>query len=142
MICLMKFVILIQMGWIQMTSCTGEENSENAEIVQIQEVDSSYITNSMEEKDNGGGAQLQLEFDGNRDFVTIEPSVEITEEPKENEAVDSEDIYRGMEAGRDTQYVGEEHDFSELYAKFCQSGDEDVQCNLTFVIMSLPGWGI
>ena len=125
-----------------MTSCTGEDNSENAETVQIQEVDSSYITNSMEEKDNGGGAQLQLEFDGNRDFVTIEPSVEITEEPKENEAVDSEDIYRGMEAGRDTQFVGEEHDFSELYAKFCRSGDEDVQCNLTFVIMSLPGWGI
>ena len=52
----MKFVILIQMGWIQMTSCTGEDNSENAETVQIQEVDSSYITNSME--DNGGGAQL------------------------------------------------------------------------------------
>ena len=68
--------------------------------------------------------------------------MEITEEPKGNEVVDSEDIYRGMEAGRDTQYVGEEHDFSELYAKFCQSGDEDVQCNLTFVIMSLPGWGI
>ena len=70
----------------------------------------------------------------------IEPSVEITEEPKENEAVDSEDIYGGMEAGRDTQYVGEEHDFSDFMPSSARV--EMKMCSVTFVLMSLPGWGI
>jgi len=118
---------------------TADEDSDIIEPVQTQNVNRF---NDINGTDNDGSS-VHNEFDadsGDGEFMMIEPSVEITEEPEEKETANDEDIYgEMMESGKDTQYVGEDHDFSELYAKFSPNGDEEVQCDLCTYVTSRMG---
>jgi len=118
---------------------TVEDDSDNVESVQIRNFDKCNILNGAENDDSVVQSEMDLDSGGG-DFMMIEPSIEITEEPGENETGNDEDIYGEMlESEKDTQYVGEDHDFSELYAKFSPTGDEEVQCDLCTYVTSRMG---
>lgn len=64
--------------------------------------------------------------------LMFEPAVQILEEDSgEFETTNDEDLAEEMEDGEAAQqYVGEDHDFSELYAQFNNNGETEVQCDL------------
>eukprot|EP00092_Neocalanus_flemingeri_P008177 GFUD01008817.1.p1 GENE.GFUD01008817.1~~GFUD01008817.1.p1 ORF type:complete len:1155 (+),score=254.55 GFUD01008817.1:150-3467(+) len=114
---------------------TVEDESVSVDPVQNRNFDISNNSDGAEHERSG--AQSEME-DG--EFMMIEPSVEITEEPGDNDTGNEEDIYGEMlESGKSTHYVGEDHDFSELYSKFSPTGDEEVQCDLCTYVTSRMG---
>ena len=66
----------------------------------------------------------------------LEPAVQILEEDRET---NEEDLAGGLETDGGSQYVGEDHDFSELFAKFNTNGEEEVQCDLCTYVTSRVG---
>jgi len=109
---------------------TVEEESDNVDPVQIINNNSNAT-----EIDRSSVSDHAVSDGGEGDFVMMEPAVEITEEPKEN----GDDVVADMLESKDSQYVGEDHDFSELYAKFSPNGDEEVQCDLCTYVTSRMG---
>ena len=71
----------------------------------------------------------------NEESSFLEPSVEIIENCDEKQFSD------GAEEGgaAAVQYVGEDHDFTELYARFNTNGEEEVQCDLCTYVTSRLG---
>lgn len=112
-----------------------EDESDNVDPVQM----TNYDLNMTENNNGSGVSNRRVSDSGSSDFLMIEPSVEITEEPGEDEGGNDEDMHGIMESEKDTQYVGEDHDFSELYAKFTPTGDEEVQCDLCTYVTSRMG---
>merc|ERR1719445_165580 len=68
--------------------------------------------------------------------MMLEPAVQILEEERET---NEEDLAGDLETDGGSQYVGEDHDFSELFAKFNNNGEEDVQCDLCTYVTSRVG---
>ena len=108
---------------------TVEEESDNVDPVQI--INNNSNTTEL---DRSSVSDNAVSDSGEGDFVMMEPTVEITEESK----VNGDDMIADMES-KESQYVGEDHDFSELYAKFSPNGDEEVQCDLCTYVTSRMG---
>ena len=94
----------------------------------------SPITNDAEENDG--------EEDGDDDGFMFEPTVQITEVGEElDTTVENEADLGGEDDGakENNQYDGENHDFSELIAKFNNNGDTEIQCDLCTYVTSRIG---
>merc|ERR550532_1505560 len=94
----------------------------------------SPITNDAEENDG--------EEDDDDEGFMFEPTVQITEVGEElDTTAEAEEDLGGGDGGDDgarenNQYDGENHDFSELIAKFNNNGDTEIQCDLCTYVTS------
>ena len=92
----------------------------------------SPITNDPEENEG--------EEEEDDDGFMFEPTVQITEVGEELDTTVEDDLGSGdSEAKENSQYDGENHDFSELIAKFNNNGDTEIQCDLCTYVTSRIG---
>ena len=92
----------------------------------------SPITNYPEENEGE-------EEDDDEGFM-FEPTVQITEVGEELDTTAEDDLSGGDgEVRENSQYDGENHDFSELIAKFNNNGDTEIQCDLCTYVTSRIG---
>ena len=92
--------------------------------------DQGPIADEAEENDDG-------EDEDDDEGFMFEPAVQITEVGEELDTTAEDDV--GGETHENNPYDGENHDFSELIAKFNNNGDTEIQCDLCTYVTSRIG---
>ena len=111
-----------------------QESLVNQQGALNQDLSSSFQDSNNDVEEN--------EFE-DHDGLMFEPAVQIFEEDhqtiaKQDISID-EDLAGDIEDESASQYVGEDHDFSELFAKFNTNGEAEVQCDLCTYVTARVG---
>ena len=117
---------------VKSTATSQVAGLENMDITAMyDEVQEAIGDNLTEEEES------HIDHEDADDTSMLEPTVQIMEEG--NEETNEEDLAGELETDGTSQYVGEDHDFSELFAKFNTNGEEEVQCDLCTYVTSRVG---